>query len=123
MCSSCFPMISGYYTALERTMFVEEVDPADAHGSEGVAVVALGHVHVVRPVLTALGLRLGDAGLTALLIGVGPLFIVLTEWAWPGGLRPTVRTAAALLCLFASCASAFYVERVVSLVLDAIRPR
>ena len=23
-----FPMISGYYTALERTMFVEEVDPA-----------------------------------------------------------------------------------------------
>ncbi|MCA3440917.1 MAG: M24 family metallopeptidase, partial [Rhodobacter sp.] len=25
---NCFPMISGYYTALERTMFVEEVDPA-----------------------------------------------------------------------------------------------
>ena len=41
------------------------------------------------------------SGLTALLIGVGPLFIVLTEWAWPGGLRPTVRTAAALLLGFA----------------------
>lgn len=41
------------------------------------------------------------SGLTALLIGVGPLFIVLTEWAWPGGLRPTVRTAAALLFGFA----------------------
>ncbi|MFC5565979.1 aminopeptidase P family protein [Rubellimicrobium aerolatum] len=25
---NCFPMISGYYTALERTMFVREVDPA-----------------------------------------------------------------------------------------------
>lgn len=25
---NCFPMISGYYTALERTMFVEDVDPA-----------------------------------------------------------------------------------------------
>ena len=25
---NAFPMISGYYTALERTMFVEEVDPA-----------------------------------------------------------------------------------------------
>ena len=25
---NCFPMISGYYTALERTMFVQEVDPA-----------------------------------------------------------------------------------------------
>ena len=25
---NCFPMISGYYTALERTLFVQEVDPA-----------------------------------------------------------------------------------------------
>ena len=41
------------------------------------------------------------SGLTALLIGVGPLFIVLTEWAWPGGLRPTARTFAALLLGFA----------------------
>lgn len=41
------------------------------------------------------------SGLTALLIGVGPLFIVLTEWAWPGGLRPTLRTFAALLLGFA----------------------
>ena len=41
------------------------------------------------------------SGLTALLIGVGPLFIVLTEWAWPGGLRPTARTFSALLLGFA----------------------
>ncbi|MBC7365988.1 MAG: EamA family transporter [Undibacterium sp.] len=41
------------------------------------------------------------SGLTALLIGVGPLFIVLTEWAWPGGIRPTARTFAALLLGFA----------------------
>jgi drug/metabolite transporter (DMT)-like permease len=30
------------------------------------------------------------SGITALLIGVGPLFIVLTEWAWPGGARPSL---------------------------------
>jgi drug/metabolite transporter (DMT)-like permease len=41
------------------------------------------------------------SGITALLIGVGPLFIVLTEWAWPGGLRPTVITLTALLLGFA----------------------
>jgi drug/metabolite transporter (DMT)-like permease len=41
------------------------------------------------------------SGLTALLIGIGPLFIVLTEWAWPGGTRPTALTAAALLLGFA----------------------
>ena len=36
------------------------------------------------------------SGITALLIGVSPLFIVLTEWAWPGGTRPTGLTLAAL---------------------------
>ena len=41
------------------------------------------------------------SGITALLIGVGPLFIVLTEWAWPGGTRPTAITMAALLLGFA----------------------
>jgi drug/metabolite transporter (DMT)-like permease len=41
------------------------------------------------------------SGITALLIGVGPLFIVLTEWAWPGGLRPTAVTLGALLLGFA----------------------
>ncbi len=41
------------------------------------------------------------SGITALLIGVGPLFIVLTEWAWPGGMRPTLITMAALLLGFA----------------------
>ncbi|MSU51741.1 MAG: multidrug transporter [Opitutus sp.] len=41
------------------------------------------------------------SGLTALIIGVGPLFIVLTEWAWPGGIRPTLITMAALALGFA----------------------
>ena len=40
------------------------------------------------------------SGLTALLIGVSPLFIVLTEWAWPGGTRPRTVTIAALLLGF-----------------------
>lgn len=40
------------------------------------------------------------SGITALLIGVAPLFIVLTEWSWPGGARPTAITAAALLLGF-----------------------
>jgi drug/metabolite transporter (DMT)-like permease len=40
------------------------------------------------------------SGITALLIGIGPLFIVLTEWAWPGGIRPTWITMAALLLGF-----------------------
>ena len=49
------------------------------------------------------------SGLTALLIGVGPLCLVLTEWAWPGGLRLTARTTAALLlprCRQAAAAAA-----------------
>lgn len=37
------------------------------------------------------------SGITALLIGIGPLFVVLTEWAWPGGQRPTVGIIGALL--------------------------
>ncbi|MCX6954912.1 MAG: EamA family transporter [Verrucomicrobia bacterium] len=41
------------------------------------------------------------SGITALLIGIGPLFIVLTEWAWPGGTRPGATTAFALLLGFA----------------------
>jgi drug/metabolite transporter (DMT)-like permease len=36
------------------------------------------------------------SGITALIIGVGPLFVVLTEWAWPGGGRPSVATFLAL---------------------------
>ena len=36
------------------------------------------------------------SGITALVIGIGPLFIVLTEWAWPGGQRPTAVTMTAL---------------------------
>ncbi len=41
------------------------------------------------------------SGITALLIGIGPLFIVLTEWAWPGGVRPTAVTGIALALGFA----------------------
>lgn len=37
------------------------------------------------------------SGVAALLIAIGPLFVVLTEWAWPGGSRPTLRTFGALL--------------------------
>ncbi len=44
------------------------------------------------------------SGITALIIGIQPLFFVLTEWAWPGGLRPTLITAAALLLGFAGVA-------------------
>ena len=40
------------------------------------------------------------SGIIALLIGIGPLFMVLTEWAWPGGLRPTVRTFGAMVLGF-----------------------
>lgn len=44
------------------------------------------------------------SGLTALLIGVEPLFIVLTEWAWPGGSRPGAVTCGALLLGFGGVA-------------------
>lgn len=44
------------------------------------------------------------SGITALLIGVQPLFFVLTEWAWPNGTRPTIGTMAALLFGFAGVA-------------------
>ena len=41
------------------------------------------------------------SGITALLIGVTPLFMVLTEWSWPGGKRPNAMTMFALLLGFA----------------------
>lgn len=44
------------------------------------------------------------SGITALLIGIGPLFIVLTEWAWPGGTRPSLLTFVALVLGFAGVA-------------------
>ncbi|HUJ44620.1 MAG TPA: EamA family transporter [Opitutaceae bacterium] len=37
------------------------------------------------------------SGLTALMIGATPLMMVLTEWAWPGGHRPTAITGIGLL--------------------------
>ncbi len=37
-----------------------------------------------------------SSGLTALMIGIGPLFMVLTEWSWLGGTRPTATTFVAL---------------------------
>lgn len=44
------------------------------------------------------------SGITALMLGVSPLFIVLTEWAWPGGSRPTGSTMLALLLGFSGVA-------------------
>jgi drug/metabolite transporter (DMT)-like permease len=44
------------------------------------------------------------SGLTALIIGIQPVFMVLTEWAWPGGLRPTRTTFIGLLLGFAGLA-------------------
>lgn len=41
------------------------------------------------------------SGVTALIIAVGPLFMVLTEWAWPGGQKPTRATVAGLALGFA----------------------
>lgn len=43
-------------------------------------------------------------GITALLIGISPLFFVLTEWAWPGGSRPGAVTLLALLIGFGGVA-------------------
>jgi drug/metabolite transporter (DMT)-like permease len=40
------------------------------------------------------------SGITALIIGVTPLFMVLTEWAWPGGTRPRPVLMFALLLGF-----------------------
>jgi drug/metabolite transporter (DMT)-like permease len=37
------------------------------------------------------------SGVTSLIIGVTPLFMVLVEWAWPGGRRPRAATFGALL--------------------------
>jgi drug/metabolite transporter (DMT)-like permease len=44
------------------------------------------------------------SGITALIIGVQPLFFVLTEWAWPGGSRPTLITTSSLIVGFAGVA-------------------
>jgi drug/metabolite transporter (DMT)-like permease len=41
------------------------------------------------------------SGLTALIIGSQPMMMVLTEWAWRGGHRPTVLTGVGLLLGFA----------------------
>jgi drug/metabolite transporter (DMT)-like permease len=44
------------------------------------------------------------SSITALLIGAGPVFVVLVEWAWPGGKRPTLLTFCAMLLGFAGVA-------------------
>lgn len=41
------------------------------------------------------------SGITALIIGASPLFFVITEWAWPGGTRPTAVVLGAMLLGFA----------------------
>jgi drug/metabolite transporter (DMT)-like permease len=65
-----------------------------ANGVIGTLLLLGGNGLVVWAELTI------PSGITALLIGIGPLFIVLTEWAWPGGMRPTVITMLALLLGF-----------------------
>jgi len=44
------------------------------------------------------------SGIAALVVGLQPLMMVLTEWAWPGGHRPTRATIAGLLVGFAGVA-------------------
>jgi drug/metabolite transporter (DMT)-like permease len=44
------------------------------------------------------------SGLTALIIGIQPVFMVLTEWFWRGGVRPTKTTFIGLLLGFAGVA-------------------
>lgn len=44
------------------------------------------------------------SSITALLIGSGPVFVVLMEWAWPGGTRPAPLTFFAMLLGFAGVA-------------------
>ncbi len=44
------------------------------------------------------------SSITALLIGSGPLFVVLTQWAWPGGERPSSVTLVAMLLGFGGVA-------------------
>jgi drug/metabolite transporter (DMT)-like permease len=44
------------------------------------------------------------SGLTALIIGSQPMMMVVTEWAWRGGHRPTLATGAGLLLGFAGVA-------------------
>ncbi|MFT3868610.1 MAG: EamA family transporter [Nibricoccus sp.] len=44
------------------------------------------------------------SGLTALIIGIQPVFMVLTEWAWPGGHRPGRATFLGLVLGFAGVA-------------------
>ncbi|PZQ98093.1 MAG: creatininase [Cereibacter sphaeroides] len=59
---NCFPMISGYYTALERTMFVGEVDDASlAIWQANVATHELG-ASLIRPGIScsAITARLND---------------------------------------------------------------
>jgi len=44
------------------------------------------------------------SGVTALIIGLQPLIMVLTAWAWPGGVRPGKLTLCGLLLGFAGVA-------------------
>lgn len=44
------------------------------------------------------------SGITALIIGVQPIVMVLTEWAWPGGKRPPARVFIGLVLGFVGVA-------------------
>lgn len=45
-----------------------------------------------------------SSGIAALLLGASPVFMVLAEWAWPGGQRPTLPIFAGLTLGFAGVA-------------------
>ncbi|MFT3783185.1 MAG: EamA family transporter [Nibricoccus sp.] len=50
--------------------------------------------------LVSVAERTLPSGLTALIIGIQPVFMVLTEWLWPGGKRPTSLTFTGLFLGF-----------------------
>lgn len=54
--------------------------------------------------LVAWALHYVPSGVTALIIGISPVFFVLIEWAWPGGQRPTLLIFLGLLMGFGGAA-------------------
>jgi len=54
--------------------------------------------------LVAWALHYLPSGVTALIIGISPVFFVLIEWAWPGGKRPTLLTFFGLVLGFGGAA-------------------
>ena len=66
--------------------------------TSGVFLICLGNGGVVW------GVQHMDSGLVALLVGTEPLWLALLIWLWPGGRRPSLATAGALLLGFSGAA-------------------